>query len=286
MSGGPSRDRVRRVRLAHSHGRSPRCSASSDRRHGRSRNARPPAGGDDRRTSLGITRLSKSEVSAMARTSTSRCMPSAPAPRRRPVHVCRRRRPGAQGPRGRPGGRCPRAAGHRRQRRGKSVAPVRTGAFASSSARIRRAGARGHHRTQAVRQHRPVGGTAGSGRRWGHQDGRHGRPVGVHHPLECSVALQTRPARAGLRRPCRSPREAHGIDGQLALLNRTVRFPVQVPSGVLVDRRSCGPDVDRSGPYVGPSGQRHAAVRRVGPRPDDEPTEGPMRAERQDGPGG
>jgi putative transposase len=53
---------------------------------------------------LGITRLSKSQVSQMARDlDEQRGLPH-PTVGRRPLHVPGRRRPDAQGPRGRPGG--------------------------------------------------------------------------------------------------------------------------------------------------------------------------------------
>ena len=68
--------------------------------------------------SLGITRLSKSQVSrdGPRPRRPGRGVPHPPAGRR-PVHVRRRRRPGAQGPRGRPGGQRARPGRHRRQRR-------------------------------------------------------------------------------------------------------------------------------------------------------------------------
>ena len=69
--------------------------------------------------SLGITRLSKSQVSRDGRaTSTRRSRSSATRPLDAgPVHVRRRRRAGAQGPRGRPGGQRARPARDRGQRR-------------------------------------------------------------------------------------------------------------------------------------------------------------------------
>ena len=76
--------------------------------------------------SLGITRLSKSQVSEMARDLDAQveAVPH-PATRPGPLHVRGRRRAGAQGPGGWPGGQRARPAGHRRQRRRASGDPRR-----------------------------------------------------------------------------------------------------------------------------------------------------------------
>jgi len=68
--------------------------------------------------SLGITSLSKSQVSEMAKELDAHVEELAPPPRRRrTVHARGRRRPGTQGPRRRPGRAGPRPRGHRSQRR-------------------------------------------------------------------------------------------------------------------------------------------------------------------------